>query len=329
MNKRERLEKTLAGELTDHVPVTVWRHFPGDDQRAADLARSAVDFQRAFDWDVAVIAPANTYAVIDYGAQDVWNGSPDGRRIFPKHLVQRSLDWTSLRTLDPSRGMLGRVYETVRMVSDALDAAQSNSVPLMLVVYSPLTQARDLVGDEQLGLHMRTQADRVHSGLNTLTDTLLRFLDSLRRLPLAGILYVITHANYAALSEDEYASFGLPYDRKVIDSLPSKYWLNMTFLAGTMPMFKFAPALKSQIFGWHDRDNEPSLPIGKTIVNGAVCGGVAVHDHLLLGTPVTVRDAARESIQQTGARRLLLAAGGFVPVTTPQSNLRALREAVL
>ncbi len=44
MNKRERLEKTFAGEATDRVPVALWRHWPGDDQRAADLAQSCVSF---------------------------------------------------------------------------------------------------------------------------------------------------------------------------------------------------------------------------------------------------------------------------------------------
>ena len=60
MRKRERLERAIAGEPVDRVPVALWRHFPGDDQRAADLARSAVDFQREFDWDFVRVMPANT-----------------------------------------------------------------------------------------------------------------------------------------------------------------------------------------------------------------------------------------------------------------------------
>jgi uroporphyrinogen decarboxylase len=46
MNKRERLEKTVAGEPTDRIPVALWRHFPGDDQHPAELARTVVDFQK-------------------------------------------------------------------------------------------------------------------------------------------------------------------------------------------------------------------------------------------------------------------------------------------
>ena len=46
LSKRERLERTVAGEETDRVPVALWRHWPGDDQRAVDLAEATVAFQR-------------------------------------------------------------------------------------------------------------------------------------------------------------------------------------------------------------------------------------------------------------------------------------------
>src|SRR5690606_39982591 len=59
MNRRERLEKTIAGEETDRTPVGLWRHFPGDDQRVADFARSVVEFQRTYDWDFVKVTPAD------------------------------------------------------------------------------------------------------------------------------------------------------------------------------------------------------------------------------------------------------------------------------
>ena len=38
MTRRERLLATFAGEPVDRPAVALWRHFPGDDQRPADLA---------------------------------------------------------------------------------------------------------------------------------------------------------------------------------------------------------------------------------------------------------------------------------------------------
>lgn len=324
MQKRERLEKTIAGEPTDRVPVALWRHLPGDDQRAADLARSTVDFQRTYDWDFVKVTPASSFSVTDYGLQDAWEGAIDGSRTCTKHVIDRSLDWTALRTLDPARGALGRQADCLRLVCEEL----GEDTPVLQTIYSPLAQAEWLAGRETLIQHMRTQPDRVHSGLSILTDTTLRYIESLKRLPIAGIFYSVLHASYMLHSEDEYRSFGLPYDRKIMEALPSKWWLNVLHLHGELPMFKFVHEMKAQVVHWHDQKSEPTLAQGKTLVEGAVCGGLATWDHVHQGTPTSIREAARAAIHETNGRRLIVAPGSAALITSPLSNLRALREGV-
>src|SRR5215213_5805016 len=130
MNSRERLEKTIAGEQADRIPVALWRHFPGDDQRAADFARSTVDWQNAFGWDFVKVTPASSYSVADYGVQDQWEGSMEGTRVYTKRAVVRSLDWTDLRTLDPTRGVLARTLDALRMICETL----AESVPILMTI---------------------------------------------------------------------------------------------------------------------------------------------------------------------------------------------------
>lgn len=324
MDKRERLEKTIAGEATDRIPVALWRHWPGDDQRAADLARSTIDFQQQYDWDFVKVTPCSGYCVTDYGVQDDWQGSLEGTRVVTRRAVSRSLDWTSLRTLDPAKGALGRQQECLRMVTDAL----SPQVPVIQTIFSPLAQAKNIAGTEQMMHHMRTQPDRFHSGLNIITESTLRFIDSLRRLPIDGIFYAIQHASYARLSEAEYRTFGLPYDRKILEALPSKWWLNVIHLHGDAPMFHLLNELRAPVVNWHDRDTEPTLAQGKTMFAGAVCGGLSRWDHVHQGTPNTVRDMVRDAIEQTNGRRLIISTGCVTMVTSPLSNLRAVRQAV-
>ena len=124
MNKRERIEKTIVGEPTDRVPAALWRHFPGDDQRAGDLAESTVEFQRTFDWDFVKVTPASSYCVTDYGVQDEWRGSMEGTRAYTKRVVGRSLDWTELRPLDPLRGALTADIDVtiIRVAHEAMAA---------------------------------------------------------------------------------------------------------------------------------------------------------------------------------------------------------------
>ena len=159
MNKRERLSKTIAGEATDRLPTALWRYWPGDDQRAADLARSTVEFQQAYDWDFVKITPAETYSVIDYGVQDEWQGDPDGTCRITRRAVSRSLEWTELRPLDPTRGTLGRQTEAIRLISDGL---RHDDAPIIQTIHSPLAQAGMVAGNELLVRHIRQHPDRVH-----------------------------------------------------------------------------------------------------------------------------------------------------------------------
>jgi uroporphyrinogen decarboxylase len=324
VNKRERLERTIAGEQTDRPPVALWRHFPGDDQRAADLARSTVDFQKTYDWDFVKVTPASSFCIGDYGVQDQWEGSLEGTRTYTKRAVDRSLDWTTLRTLDPTRGGLARQAECLRLVCDEL----GEETPVLATIFSPLAQAKNLSGGDKLIRHLRTQPDRVHTGLNVLTESTLRYIEALRRLPIAGIFYAVQHASYTRLSEEEYRTFGLFYDRKILDTLPSKWWFNMLHLHGELPMFKLVNEFRVQAVNWHDRDGEPSLANGRLMFNGGLCGGIDRWEHLHQGTPTTVREAVRDAVHQVNNRRLIVSTGCVTMVTTPLSNLRAVREAV-
>lgn len=324
MNKRERLERTIAGEPTDRVPVALWRHFPGDDQRASDFARSTIEYQQTYDWDFVRVTPSNSFCVTDYGAQDSWEGSPDGSRTFGRRAIERSLEWTTLRPLEPMRGALGKQLDALSTICEGV----GDATPIIQTIYSPLAQASFLAGQNTLTIDMRTQPNRVHSGLNLITETTIRFIEAMKRLPIAGIYYVIEHASYAALSEEEYTAFGLPYDQKILSSLPPKWWLNVVHLHGNLPMFKFAPQLPCQVMHWHDRTTEPSLAMGKTLFNGAVSGGLAGWEHVHQGTPASIRQAIRDAITETNTRRFILSADCVTLLTSPLSNIRAVRTAV-
>ncbi len=324
MNKRERLEKTLAGEATDRVPVALWRHWPGDDQRAADLARSTVEFQNTFDWDFVKVTPASSFCVTDYGVQDEWEGNLEGTRTYTRHVVNRSLEWTDLRPLDPTRGALGRQLECLRLIGDGLD----DGVPVIQTIFSPLAQAKNIAGNELMLRHLRTQPDRLHTGLNILTESTLRLIDALKRTSIAGIFYAIQHASYDVMSEDEYMAFGAPYDRKLLEALPEKWWFNMVHLHGDAPMFRLASGYPVQVINWHDQETEPDLALGKSMFNGAVCGGLSRWRHVHYGTPTTIRDQGRQAINQVNGRRFILSTGCVAMITSPLSNIRAVREVV-
>lgn len=324
LTKRERLERAISGEEVDRVPVALWRHWPGDDQRAADLAEATVAFQRRWDFDFCKVSPASSFCVTDYGVQDRWVGSLEGTREYVRRAVDRSLDWTELRVLDPERGALGRQLETLRL----LQSAFGTEVPFIQTIFSPLAQAKNITGKELLIEHLRTAPDRLKTGLNTITESTLRFIDAMRKTGVSGIFYAIQHASHAVMSQDEYEEFGRPYDRRILDALPDDWWLNMIHLHGAAPMFDLVAEYPVQLLNWHDRETSPDLAEGKLKFPGAVCGGIGRWDAMHNGTPVEVRAQARQAIEQTHGRRFVLATGCVIMTTTPTSNIRAARETV-
>lgn len=324
MNKRERLEKTILGELTDRVPVALWRHWAGDDQRSADLAHSHVKFMQEYDWDFLSVIPSQHYMVTDYGLQDAWQGQLQGYRDVIKTPVQRTLNWTELRPIDPNRGQFGKQIQCLQLIREALP-----ETPIIQLIHSPLSQALFLGGQNLLLRSMRTQPDRLRTGLNSLTETTLRFVEALKRnTQIDGIMYVANFASYTDISEAEYQEFGLPYDTKVLGSLSRNWWFNMVQVNGNAPILHLFADLPIQVLNWSTVEARPSLGRIKLDFNGAFCGGLGENTHLHLGTPTTIREAAREALNTMGRRRLILGSGQSIPITSPRSNLEATRDIV-
>ncbi len=324
MQKRERLEQTLVGGRADRVPVALWRHWPGDDQRAADFARYTVGFQRAYDWDFIKVTPFSAYMVADYGVQTVWQGDLSGDRAITKRAVMRSLEWTELRTLDPARGELGKHLEALRLLADALKP-EPDLPPVITTIYSPLSQAAQVAGRDSLLRHMRTEPDRLRTGLNTLTESTLRLIAEMRRGGIDGIYYVMDMANFDSVSAEEYATFGEPYDRKIWETLPDKWWLNIAHLTGQAPMLDVAIRTNAPII--HYDITNADLAKVRVAFNDVLCGGTT-REQLHADSPTLAKDSARRALFNMDHRRTILSAESAVYVSTPRANLRVLREVV-
>ena len=106
-----------------------------------------------------------------------WVGSLEGTREYTRRVVNRSLDWTELRVLDPLKGALGRQIEALTMLKQAL----GEETPYLQTIFSPLAQAKNIAGQATLINHLRTAPDRLKTGLNVITESTLRFLEAMRR----------------------------------------------------------------------------------------------------------------------------------------------------
>jgi uroporphyrinogen decarboxylase len=146
-------------------------------------------------------------------------------------------------------------------------------VPVIQTIFSPLSQAKNLVGPENLLVHMRQYPELLHAGLKIITESTIRFVEAALRTGIAGVFYAVQHAQYGLLSETEFKEFGCAYDLQCLEPARES-WLNMLHLHGQDVMFDQVIDYPIQIINWHDRETSPSLAEAQLRFPGVVCGGL-------------------------------------------------------
>jgi uroporphyrinogen decarboxylase len=322
MSRRERLEATIAGEPVDRVAVALWRHWPGDDQRAEDLARSTLDFQRVFDFDFIKVTPSSNYCLAGWGAETRWVGNQEGTREWGSRVIQGPEDWTQLQAQDPYSSLLDEIRQALVIVGGEV----GEQVPFIQTIFNPLAQARNLAG-ERLLFDLRQHPEALKAGLETITETTVRFIEAIQESGIAGIFLALQHATYDLLTEAEYQEFGRPYDLRILEATEG-LWFNLLHLHGNNVMFDLVADYPVQAINWHDQETPPSLPEAMARFSGALVGGLRQWETMLRGTPDWVRAEAQAAIEEAEGRRLIVGTGCVTPITAPLGNIRAARESV-
>jgi uroporphyrinogen decarboxylase len=323
LTHRQRLENCISGGPLDRPPVSLWRHFPVDDQTPDGLTASVVAFQKTYDYDFVKVTPESTYSVKDWGLDDRWDGAAEGTRTYTELPIQSPDDWLKLKPLDPTTG---RISDQLKALS-AITAALGPDTPVIETVFSPLTQARKMAGEETLAVHMRRYPDAVHAGLKTLTESTVRFLEAIKSTGVAGIFYALQYAQYSLIGPEEYNQFARPYHLQALG--PAKeFWLNVLHLHGNDVMFEKATELPVQVINWHDTETDPDLGTAKAHFDGVVCGGLRQWKTMVLGSPADIQREADEAIAATHGERFILGTGCVTPITAPHGNLLAARQSV-
>jgi uroporphyrinogen decarboxylase len=323
MNHSQRIHKCLSSEPMDRPPVALWRHFPVEDQDPGLLAKSIVKFQETYDFDLVKITPASSFCLKDWGLRDEWRGNPEGTREIIDFPIKKPEDWLKLHPLDVKNNGLSIQLECIRLVKEQLP----KNTPIIQTVFNPLSQAKNLVGKNNLVTHLRLYPELVKNALRIITDSTINFLQLLAPLGIDGIFYALQHAQAGLLSIKEFEEFSLPYDLEILGYCKD-YWLNVLHIHGESIYFDKITSYPCQVFNWHDQQTSPDLPTAKLKVSGAVCGGLRQWETLVNGTPKDVAEEAKKGIEATSGKRFILGTGCVLPITAPHSNILAARKAV-
>jgi len=311
---RERIQASLSGEIPDQPPVSLWRHFPVDDQLPESLAAAHLAFQRTYDFDLVKVTPASSFCIRDWGAEDEWLGNPEGTRQYTKHVITQPGDWEKLPVLEPTAPFLSGQLACLRQIREGLGP----NTPMLQTIFNPLAQAKNLAGQSTLLVHLRKYPEAVLKGLQTIALTTRRFIDAARDTGIDGIFYAVQHAQATLLNKDEFKRYSESLDLQILESAQG-LWCNMLHLHGEDVYFEQVSKYPVQIINWHDRETPPSLTQAQKIFKGTLCGGLS-RETLVYKTAQEIRKEKEDAVQQTGGRRLLISTGCVVPIIAPHGN---------
>lgn len=324
MRSRDRVRAAIAKSEVDHPPVSVWRHFPEQDQTADDLANQTVAWQALYDWDFVKFMPPGDYPTIDYGAVTEFTGASGGNRTTVKPAVANVDDWNGLQTVDVGTGFNGIVLEALRLSRERIDP----DVPLLQTIFSPLTIAQKMT-DGHIVEHLRSHPDTIHAALKVITDVTSAMVRASYEAGANGIFFASQMSTFDVMEADEYRAFGQPYDLQIVEASRSAMNDGIIFLHfhGNDPMLTLASEYPIDIMNWHDRLVGPSLSRGHQVVGSAVAGGI---NELTIAdaTPDQIADDARDAVSSMGGRHVLITPGCVIRYFTSEQRVRAIGDAV-
>ena len=325
MGRRERILAAVNREPVDRIPYAVWRHFPTVDRSTAGLAQATLRFHERYGSDLLKITPTGGYAVEAWGCVEGEEVRPDGHRPCARCAVRDADDWKKIRPLDPASaaGYAGQIETIIRIGFDR----RIGDAPVVPTLFSPLSLARKLSGD-RLTHDLREHPARVTAALEAITETLVTFAARALSEGVSGIFYSIQAASGSENSEDDYARFGEPYDRRVLESVRGKSILTIVHCHGDRLMWSRLAALPGHAWNWDDRATPPSLADARAKTVGAVVGGLDQWKTPRDGTPERAVAEARDAIAQTGGIGLIVGPGCVLPMNTPDANVAAVVQAL-
>lgn len=320
---RSRMEACLSMKPMEQNPIAFWRHFPVDDQDPGSFAAALINFQDAFDFDLIKVTPASSFCLRDWGTRDSWRGNTEGTREVTHFVIQSPDDWAKLTILDPNSGSLVNQWECLQAITERY----RSTTPILQTIFSPLAQAKNLVGKENLLIHLRQFPQQLLKGLEIITGSTLLFMEKCCELKIDGFFFAVQHAQKSLLTPGEFDQFCSPFDMRILHSIEN-LWLNMVHIHGDDIYFEKVSNYPAAILNWHDRQTFPSLSEARMKCRKVLCGGIRQWESMAWGDPEIIRSEAMEAMDLTQRTGFILGTGCVLPIITPYGNILAARESV-
>jgi uroporphyrinogen decarboxylase len=326
MNKKERVEAALRGEIVDRVPASLWGHDYAREWSPQDLAEAMVEDFTRYDWDYLKVTPRSSLLAEGWNTKYRPSSDPLKPPVFEGTAIHSTNDWKRLRALEPEQKALGEHLHALELINHSVGF----EAYIAQTIFCPLGVAKYLVGDKATPIQLSIREDRnaMHRALRIITETLINFSIACLEYGASGIFYTTNGwASEGMLTPDQYREFGEQYDLEFFDAIKSRSKLTILHNCGSSIYFDQLASYPVHAINWAaTQPGNPNLHEGKLRSGKAVMGGISEQATLLHGSPGQVQDEVGQALELTDKTSLLLAPGCAISPATPVRNREAIRR---
>lgn len=326
MTSRDRVLAALRGDEVDRLPVSFWGHVYHRESSAEELVAHTLERWHRWRWDWIKLNPRKHYHVEPWGVRYRYSGVPDEKPKLESHPVRTAADWAKIGEVPHDQGALGEQIEAVRLLRAQLPA----EVPILATVFTPLAILGELTEPPAvLRDHLSSAPADVERALENVTRVFERLAAALMRAGADGLfLATVDWGCRAFVTPESLRRWSRPYDLRVLAAAGSSPFHTLHVCKSDNLLFEFAD-YPVGAFSWDaTAAGNPSLAEGLARLPGAVMGGIAHEGALQERDPSAALAQYRHALEETSARRWLVAPGCSIPPATPEGNLAALKDAI-
>jgi uroporphyrinogen decarboxylase len=174
--------------------------------------------------------------------------------------------------------------------------------------------------------HLQLAANRVHSGLNVITETFCSYVSEILNVGADGIFFATTAwGTTDRLTEDDYATFGRPYDLQILQAARDA-WFNVLHVCRDNNMLNELTDYPVHAINWDSHaPGNASLEEARVFLGKVPMGGVSRENLLSLDAP-ELQSEIGKVIRNSENKPIIIAPNCSISPRCPEVNLSALAE---
>lgn len=315
MTKRERVMNLLEGRPVDRTPAGFWLHFPQDMHHGEKAIKAHMDFMEHTDTDILKIMNENL----------LYDGDSK---------IDRLSAISKFRGFSRKDGIFKDQMEIIKRITE--QAGQD--YPILSTIHGLIASVFHETGfagnyatmGYQIALFCRERPQEMKQVFETVAESLMELADCSLEAGADGIFYAALGGERNFFTDEEFAEFVAPYEKKVYDHIKRAARFNVLHICKTNIAFERYQALEPAIVNWGIYGNHFSLTegarlFGKSIILG---GFPDRHGVLVAGTEEEIYSHTREVLEEMKGKPFIVGSDCTLPTEVEYGRIRSVVESI-